>query len=407
MADDLLTAAPPRRWLRLPAAARIGIFYVLARVVTTWFFILAGTLSGPGSRFGADATVIDLLVGWDGQWYWFTALNGYPTDLPLTPSGLIAENQWAFMPVYAYVALAVGAVFGNWIVGAILISVVAGYASCLVLYRMLRLRLDRPASTWAVVLFATGPMAAMFQVAYAESLFLLWLLLGLWCVIRRQYVWLYPIVALMAFTRPGVLAFALFLGLCGLWRFVRRGREPMSGREAVHIAGSTVLAAVLGFAWQVIAGVVTGDPQAYLETELAWRRNWIPGASGGFWPFDGFVRGTEFWFTSWGLPAVTGYLVLAASVVIIAALLAFEPHVRMLGVEIRLWSASYVLYLLAVFFPQSSIFRLLFPLSPLWGALAVPKSTPWRVAVLLVGLAAQWWWIYNMYSLGEMYWQIP
>ena len=55
---------------------------------------------------------------------------------------------------------------------------------------------------------------------------------------------------------------------------------------------------------------------------------------------------------------------------------------KRLGVEVRLWGASYLVYLLAVFFPQSSIFRLLVPLSPLWGAVALPRSTAWRVGVL-------------------------
>ena len=67
-------------------------------------------------------------------------------------------------------------------------------------------------------------------------------------------------------------------------------------------------------------------------------------------------------------------------------MLLFEPHVRRLGVELRLWSASYLLYLLLVFFPQSSIFRLLVPLSPLWGAFALPRSTAWRIGVLAAGL---------------------
>ena len=30
--------------------------------------------------------------------------TGYPSELPLTDSGAVAENQWAFMPVYAYLA---------------------------------------------------------------------------------------------------------------------------------------------------------------------------------------------------------------------------------------------------------------------------------------------------------------
>ena len=80
----------------------------------------------------------------------------------------------------------------------------------------------------------------------------------------------------------------------------------------------------------------------------------------------------------WGLSPVIGFVVVGAAVAVIAALLLFEPHVRRLGVELRLWSASYLVYLLLVFFPQSSIFRLLVPLSPLWGAFALPRSTAWR-----------------------------
>ena len=85
----------------------------------------------------------------------------------------------------------------------------------------------------------------------------------------------------------------------------------------------------------------------------------------------------------------------------------FEPHVRRLGVEIRLWTASYLLYLLAVFLPQSSLFRLLLPLTPLTGALAQPRSTAWRIGVLIACLVGQWWWIWNVYGLGTEFWHIP
>ena len=125
-------------------------------------------------------------------------------------------------------------------------------------------------------------------------------------------------------------------------------------------------------------------------------------------PLEGFLSGTAFWFGSmWGLGATVGYVVLGAGVVAIAALLLFEPHVRRLGVELRLWAASYLVYLLLVFFPQSSIFRLLLPLSPLWGAVAAPRSMRYRVVVLALCLAGQWWWIYNVYAIGNTYWQIP
>jgi hypothetical protein len=404
VADRLSLA---RRWVRLPAALRVAILYVGARIVTTAFLLLAASLSQPTSRFGADATIGDLTVGWDATWYWYVAVNGYPTELPTTASGLVAENQWAFLPLYPYLAEALGTLTGGWGAGAAIISLVSGYLAALVLYRMLLMRLDVPAATWAVVFFSAGPLAALFQVGYAETLFLLWLFLGLWLVQRHRYGWLYLLIPLMGATRPGVLAFALFLALYGVWRWVRRRSERLPVGEIVHIVALGLLAAMVGFAWQVIAGVVTGDAGAYLSTELAWRRNWIPDAAGRFVPFEGFLTAAAFWFTAWGMNAVVGYVVLGVLVLGVAAVLLFEPHVRRLGVETRLWSASYLLYLLAVFFPQSSIFRLLVPVSPLWGAVAAPRAWWWRGGVLALCLIGQWWWIYNMYALANTYWQIP
>ncbi|MDQ1128182.1 hypothetical protein QE381_000310 [Microbacterium sp. SORGH_AS 888] len=405
-----MTAAPPAQrvgWARLPVAVRIGILYVAARAVTTVFLVMAAALSGPRSRFGAHATIGDLVVGWDAAWYWFAAMNGYPSQLPLTASGQVAENQWAFMPLYGVLARGLGWLVGGWGAGAVIISLVAGYLSALVLYRMMRHRLDGPAAMWAVVFFCAGPLAAMFQVGYAESLFLLWLFLALRLVQVRRYGWLYLLVPLMGATRPGVLAFALFLGLFGIWRWFRRREEPLPRSEIVHILALGAIAVAVGFAWQLIAGWVTGDPNAYLATELAWRRNWIPSSSGEFFPVEGFVTAAAFWFRWWGASATVGYVSLGLLVAAVALILVLEPHVRRLGVEVRLWSASYLLYLLAVFFPQSSIFRLLLPVSPLWGAFAVPRSTWWRAGVLVVCLAGQWWWIYNMYALGNTFWQIP
>ncbi|WP_292825791.1 hypothetical protein [Microbacterium sp.] len=407
MAERPLTETAPRGWRALPAALRIGILFLAARAVTTAFLLAAAELSGVGSRFGEGANLATLTLGWDAQWYWYLAENGYPTDLPLTDSEDVAENQWAFMPIFAYLAKGLGVLLGSWGAGAVVISLVAGYLACLVLYRIVRMRASDDVAIWAVVLFASAPLAAMFQVGYAESLFLLWLFLSLWLVMRRQYGWLYLLIPLMAFTRPGVLAFGLFLGAYGLWRWFSRHREPLAPAEVVHIVVLGLLSVVTGFSWQLLAGAVTGESGAYLATELAWRRNWLGAGGAGFFPFDGFLQGAAFWFGSWGLGAVTGYIVLAASVVGVAALLLFEPHVKRMGVETRLWSASYLVYLLAVFFPQSSIFRLLLPLSPLWGAVAMPRATWWRVGMLGACLLGQWWWIYNMYALGNTYWQIP
>ena len=396
-----------RRWATAPLALRIALIYLAARAVTTAMMIAAALQSTSMSRFGADPGLADFVVAWDAQWYWLVAEKGYPSELPLTPSGDVAENAWAFMPVFAFAAKAIGFLFGSWGTGAFLLSFVAGYFACLALHRLLRDRIGHRAAMWAVVFFASGPIAAMFQVGYAETLFLLLLFLALDATVRRHYVLLYVLIPVMAFTRPGILALALYLGLHGILRWWHRRDDPLPAREVVHIVALGALATVCGFAWQVIASVVTGDPGAYLSTELAWRRNWIAGGAEGFMPFDGWIQASQFWFAQWGLPTAWGPVALALLVVATGAALLYLPQVRALGPDLRLWSASYLLYLLAVFFPQSSTFRLLLPLSPAWGALAVPRSRIWRGGILVACLAGQWLWIHHVYALGNTFWQVP
>jgi hypothetical protein len=402
VADRLLT-----RPAALPLTLRIAMIYLAARAVTTILLLIAAELSTAQSRFGADASIASLSMGWDGQWYWLVATEGYPTTLPVDDAGVVVNNAWAFLPVYPVVSRALAAVVGSYPLAAIAVSVLAGYVACVALYRLLAGRLDDAAAMWAVALFAAGPLGALFQMGYAESLFLMMLLLALRCLQRRSFGWLYLLVPLMGFTRPGVLAFSLMLAGYGIARWVRRRADPLPLREAAHIVALGLLAAAVGLSWQLIAAVATGDPAAYLETELSWRRGWTGDVEGGFTPLSGFVEAAALWFSLWGLPAELGYVALAVGVAAVAAALLLIPAVRRLGPEVRLWSASYVVYLLLVFFPQSSIFRLLLPLAPLYGALAAPRWTAWRLGMLALGLLGQWWWIYNMLALGNTYFQIP
>lgn len=395
---------------RAAVAGRIGLVYLLARAVTTTMLLIAAELSGPTSRYGADATLGVLSMAWDGQWYWLIAEEGYPSELPRGEDGTVAENAWAFMPVYPFVARGIGFLLGAYPPAAVLLSVLAGYAASVLLYALLVRRIGAAPALWAVAFFANGPLAALFQMGYAEPLFLVWLFLALLLLTRRRYGWLYPVLLVMAYTRPGVLAFALLLGLHGIHRWATRRRDPLPPREIVHIVALGAWATILGFSWQVFAAVATGDPAAYLDTELAWRRAWV-GAEETFIPFAGTIQAAAMWFSLWfpawsaaGTGGVVALLLLVAG---LGALLIRSRSVRALGPEIRLWSAGYLIYLLAVFFPQSSTFRLLLPLSPLAGALALPPSRAWRIGVLVACLAGQWWWIHEMLALGNTYVRIP
>lgn len=400
------TGRAARRIAALPVPVRIGVLYLAARAVTTLLLWLAAALSGPGSRFGEDATVGALSMGWDAQWYWLVGTQGYPSELPLDGNGHVTQNAWAFMPLYPALSRALSVLTGSYPAAAITVALLAGYAASLVLFALLRARIGDSAATWAVALFASGPLSVVFQMGYAESLFLLWLFLALWALTRRRYGWLYLLIPLMAYTRPGVLAFSLMLAGYGIHRWVIRRRRPLPAREIVHIVLAGLWAAVLGMSWTWIAALATGQAHAYFETELSWRRMWTGAYGEGFVPFSGVWEAVAIWSRVWGIPPLIGYLGLGM-LVLLAAWMLFSRPVRALGVEIRLWSASYLLYLLVVFFPQSSTFRLLLPLSPLYGALALPASLRWRFSMLGAGVVLQWWWIYEMLAQGNTFWQVP
>lgn len=418
MADRVLTGAAlagrsgttlpvARRALTGRIALRIGIIYVLARVATTLLFLVASGFSGADSRFGENPVLLDFVAGWDAQWYDYLFRTGYPSELPVDENGAVGQNAWAFMPIFAHFAAVVGVPAGSWAVGALLLALVAGYLSCLVLFTVLRGSIGENAATWAIVFFASAPLAAMFQVGYAESLFFLWVILGIRCLQLRRFPWLYLLLPLMAFTRPGVLAFALLLGIYGLTRWFARARDPLPKGEIGHILALGALGSALGFFWPVLATISTGNPEAYLLTELAWRRAFGAGEH-GFVPLQGWIEGGVFWTrTWWGWPDWLAVVFAVALVIGAFAFVLFAPVMRRQDPLVRMWSVSYLVYLVAVLFPQSSVFRLLFPLSPLWGAAAVPRSPWWRGSVLALCLVGQWWWIWNMYGLGNQYWQIP
>lgn len=392
---------------RLAALGRIAAVYLVSRIVTLSVLFAAASASGPRSRFGAAATVGDFIIGWDANWYWIVADVGYPSDLPISDDGRAMENAWAFMPVYAYLAKIVSLPFGSWATGAAIVSLVAGFGACVMLYALMRTRLTENQALWAVIFFANGPLSALFHVGYAETLFLFFLLCALYVLVKRDFWWLYVLIPLMGFTRPGVLAFSLMLALYGIWRWFHRTRDPLPVSQINHIVATGLLAAVVGLSWPVIAGVVMGDPTAYLQTELSWRRNWLPDSAAHFVPFDGWILGLGFWFEQWHIPAVLGWLLFGALVCGTIWLLVRGRTVRALGMEIRLFSASYLLYLVAVFFPQSSTLRLLVPLSPLWGAPAQIKPLWGRIAVLCGCLIYQAIWIFEMYAFGNSITRIP
>lgn len=399
-APDAVGRVSGDRFGALPWWAAVLLVFAAARVVTTAMMLVLASAQDANAWTTASPRYLDFASMWDGRWYNIVAVSGYPSTLPLTADGHVAENAWAFMPVYPVVVRAVMVVTGaEWALAAVVVSLVAGFGAALVTYLLFRERLEPGTALFGVVLFAAAPVSAMFQVAYAESLHLLLLSSALLLLVRRRYLLLMPVIVVMGFTRPSALAFALLLVLHLGVRLLRRRRDPFAPGELPAAAVAVAVSAAVGLAWPAIAWIVTGSLTAYTDTELAWRSAYI-----GYQhlvPFAPWFQGLEWWFGSrWG------WLVVVAIVVGFALALLSRP-VRTLGVDVRLWLASYALYLLAVFFPQSSTFRLLAPLFPLAGAIAAPRSRVYRVLVVLVSVALQWGWLLIAWRVDGYDWTPP
>lgn len=413
MVDRRVTASAPAVEAIAPASrlpwwgAALAIF-AGSRLLTTLLFVWVQAQATPRSRAGAEPSLLELASAWDGQWYWTIAEQGYPAVLPLTASGSVATNQWAFLPVYPYLAKALTLGVLDWRIAALAVSVAAGFGAAVLLAALLLRHLDRGRALFAVALFSGSPLAFVFQTTYAEALGLLLLLAALLLVDRGRYLAAVPVALLLAFTRPGVLALALAVALQLLVRVLRarRGGAPLAAGE---LAGGLVLAGVstvAGFAWSGIAALVTGRPDAYFATEGAWRALWMPDAS--ITLFEPWLFAADFWAArvvgagpaTWVAPLVLAALVAGFAVALVT------PEARRLGTTIRLWAASYALYLLAVFFPQSSVFRLLMPMAPLAG-MVTPRSWEARGAVLAGSIALQALWLWVCYGPVQDYWTVP
>jgi hypothetical protein len=286
----------------------------------------------------------------------------------------------------------------------VVVSVGFALAAALMFFKLMRLVQPDSVALFAVVLFCVAPLSPILQVSYAESMHLFLLMVSLYLLLQRRYWIMLPAIAAMALTRPSGLAFALTLLLHLIHRFVTRARDPFPWSERIAVVVTGLFSAVMGVAWLGVAWAVTGSPSAYLDTELAWRRPYLGDEE--LVPFTPWIRAAEFWQQYLPVPAPAAYLILGLLVVVFGLFL-FSPWMKRLGVDLRFWTASYALYLLAVFFPQSSTFRLLVPLFPVLGALAQPRSPVFRVLLVVACVAGQWAWMTVGWSVDGYDWTPP
>ena len=397
------------RWGALPWYGKVATIFVASRIVTAVIFAIFALAQPLSYRTEASPDYFTFATLWDGQWYWLISQSGYPASLPLTDTGQVAENAWAFLPGYPAVMWVL--TLGNHLpfpVIAPLVSTVFAFGAALLFYRLMVRVLPASTALFSVVLLCTAPLSPILQVSYAESMHLFLLFAALLLLVTRRYLLLIPVAAAMALTRPSGLAFALLLLLHLIHRIATRSRDPLDARTFAAIVAAGITTALAGVAWPLVAWAVTGSATAYTDTELVWRRAYIGDQE--LFPFTPWFQGAEWWLARAGVAEGVAWWVGGALVVVLVAGFAaflFTPAVRRLGVDLRLWMLSYALYLLAVFFPQSSTFRLLVPLAPALGALAIPRSPVYRVSLVVLGIAGQIGWLYIAWWVDGLDWTPP
>ena len=389
-----------------PWWVKVLVIFVASRVVTTVILLVFAWLQQANFWTGPHPDYFSFAEIWDGTWYHIVATSGYPAILPHDSAGHVAQNTWAFLPVYPFLCGAISFATGlPFSVVGVFVSVGFAAGTALVFYRVLEPKLGASTTLFSVVLFCVAPLSPILQVDYAESMQLFFLTCSLLYLMRRNYWMMLPFVAFMSFTRPTGLAFALALGLHVLTRIVSRRFDPFPLREVIASVSATILSALLGYAWPFLAGVVTGVPDAYTATELSWRAPYV--GWGGLVPFQPWFQGAFWWMNHIGVVnPVIGVVLLLIAIVLFAVLLFTRP-VKRLGTDLRLWIASWTIYLLAVFFPQSSVFRLFVPIFPILGAVAQPKSLIYRIGIVLLFIAGQIGWVYIAYWSDGYDWTPP
>ncbi|GAA1689781.1 hypothetical protein GCM10009808_03410 [Microbacterium sediminicola] len=394
--DDLTAPREGVEPIRSGTLTKVVGIWAVGRAVNfllIWLFFEISRLADLG--FGPHGIhvrhFLTFLTGWDADHYLSIAEVGYPVRLPIE-GGVVQENDWAFLPVLPFIERTVHDLTGvdAGVVG-VFVSVAASLGATLALFLLLREVTTPSAAWWGMVLFTFAPLSFVFVLAYAESLFLFLTFTALLLTLRRKYLWVLPIGVLAAYTRPGILALALALGIVFVVRWLRRSADPFPWRERISLAATGLAIAVAGLSWTWIADLVTGEPQAYLRTEMAW---WVPLVGEG-----AFVPLTP-WFRFFGTYLGVFGILFVLAVMAAFAWWMFSRPVRRLGLVVVAFAASYGLYLFGVFLPQQSTFRLMMPLSPLLGDERFSATRNRRQWLLLGSLALQVVAVFLLWTIG-------
>lgn len=396
------------RFLTLPVLVQVFLVFGVSRL-WGWFVFSTVARHQLTSPWGSGPlSYTQFLSIWDAGWYEKIATDGYPQQLPYSGSGVVEQNQWAFMPAFPFVSGGVARIFGiSYPTAAVAVALVSGFIAAAVIYFLFRESLrktmwrgdDSSASAesesphslalWSVAVFGFIPIGAVLQIPYAESFNLIFLAASLLCLLRGQYLLALPFALITCLSRPVGVPLGATFGLWWAWTvFTEAGGTACTTRKLVsafkkHVVQLISALAVCAFAllWPVIAWMRTGKMDAYTATETAWRGS-------DLYLILPWIEQSKHYLGGFG-PVILLVLVIAFFGVLFSSMTS-----KTLAPELRLWCASFAVYLLLFWFPQSSTFRMMLPLFMLVLPLvALSTSRAYRILLLVSGAVLQAGWV--------------
>lgn len=351
-------------WLKLLLA------FVATRLWLALAAVVAHQFLPPGKFYGEPARPLDFITRWDATWFLEVARNGYS----YTPG---AESSVAFFPMFPLLVRGMSKFFAEDAIAALLVSNLALFAACVLLWTLARDVFAgrdgrRAVDPMLPVLLLLGYSVTIFHsLAYSESTFLVCMLGSL--VAARRERWLLAGALGYAAALSRNVGFLLCVPLAieyfrWDWRRPLQLGRPLLGAWPIALP-PLGLVSWAGYLWWQF-----GDPLTFLHVQSAWGR----GLSFPWEPFrefnlSGFPVGYRYWFVTHALLAL-GLLIQAFRVGLPLSLCALAACMLTLNLSGRHLEA---------------IPRLVSVIAPLYLA-AAATIAPWRAArlvALALGLA--------------------
>jgi len=357
---------------RLPPWAQALLVYGVSRFFVTWVAQRCADMAAPHPG-GRHWNYLEIANNWDGTWYERISVEGYPAHLPHDRAGAVAQNTWAFYPLFPNVVHTVERSLGiGWTLAATIVSLTCALVTAVVV-RSLVARVAGPrAGLWTVALLFFFPSSLVLQLPYSEGLGLLLLVGVLWCLQRGRYLAATPLILLVGVARPLGVPLAAVLGVHLLARAWDVRAEPRL-RAARSLAGPLVAAAagvVAAVEWPLIVWWGTGVRSGYTRTMAAWR------STRTIVPVEPSIEVSRTF-----LGQQTGPLLVWAAVGGVVLWLLLRGRWA-IGLDLTVWCLAYSVYLLIVLDSFTSLPRYLLPLFPLGTLLlSTSRSRAFRIAL--------------------------